>query len=147
VHVLSSMFLYRHGLLHVLFCRKSVSVLYKLQQSVKPMGRPRGALLCCHCYVAPSFTAFQSTVRFVALLRGPETGSESYLHAPGSQHHNSNVEVVAAAECFCYSLLNPSFVCPVTYEVVSRTFRTGHPERELQMVQLSATRCSYIAIL
>jgi hypothetical protein len=36
---------------------------------------------------------------------------------------------------------------PVYYEGVSKSFRTGHLERELQMVQLSATRCSYIAIL
>jgi hypothetical protein len=34
-----------------------------------------------------------------------------------------------------------------TYEDVSRSFRTGRLERELQMVQLSATRCSCIAIL
>jgi hypothetical protein len=34
-----------------------------------------------------------------------------------------------------------------TYEGVSKSFRTGRLERELQMVQLSATRCSYIAIL
>jgi hypothetical protein len=34
-----------------------------------------------------------------------------------------------------------------TYEGVSKIFRTGHLERELQMVQLSATRCSCIAIL
>jgi hypothetical protein len=33
------------------------------------------------------------------------------------------------------------------YEGVSRIFRTGHLERELQMVQLSATRCSCIAAL
>jgi hypothetical protein len=33
------------------------------------------------------------------------------------------------------------------YEGVSKSFRTGHLERELQMVQLSATRCSCIAIL
>jgi len=33
------------------------------------------------------------------------------------------------------------------YEGVSKSFRTGRPERELQMVQLSATRCSCIAIL
>jgi hypothetical protein len=33
------------------------------------------------------------------------------------------------------------------YEGVSKSFRTGRLERELQMVQLSATRCSYIAIL
>jgi hypothetical protein len=33
------------------------------------------------------------------------------------------------------------------YEGVSKSFRTGRLERELQMVQLSATRCSCIAIL
>jgi len=33
------------------------------------------------------------------------------------------------------------------YKVVSKSFRTGHMERELQMVQLSATRCSCTAIL
>jgi hypothetical protein len=33
------------------------------------------------------------------------------------------------------------------YEDVSKSFQTGRLERELQMVQLSATRCSCIAIL
>jgi hypothetical protein len=33
------------------------------------------------------------------------------------------------------------------YEGVSKSFRTGRLERELQMVQLSATSCSYIAML
>jgi hypothetical protein len=33
------------------------------------------------------------------------------------------------------------------YERVSKSFRTGHLERELQMVQFFATRCSCIAIL
>jgi len=33
------------------------------------------------------------------------------------------------------------------YEGVSKSFRTGHLERELRMVQLSATRCSCITIL
>jgi hypothetical protein len=33
------------------------------------------------------------------------------------------------------------------YEGVSKSFRIGRLERELQMVQLSATRCSCIAIL
>jgi hypothetical protein len=32
------------------------------------------------------------------------------------------------------------------YEGVFKSFRTGRLERELQMVQLSATRCSCIAI-
>jgi hypothetical protein len=35
----------------------------------------------------------------------------------------------------------------LTYEGASRSFRTGRLERELHMVQLSATRCSCIAIL
>jgi hypothetical protein len=34
-----------------------------------------------------------------------------------------------------------------TYEGVSKSFRTGRLERELQMIELSATRCSFIAIL
>jgi hypothetical protein len=34
-----------------------------------------------------------------------------------------------------------------TYEGVSKSFRTGLLERELQMVQLYATRCTCIAIL
>jgi hypothetical protein len=33
------------------------------------------------------------------------------------------------------------------YEAVSKSFRTGLLEREPQMLQLSATKCSYIAIL
>jgi hypothetical protein len=33
------------------------------------------------------------------------------------------------------------------YESVSKSFRTNRLKRELLMVQLSATRCSYIAIL
>jgi hypothetical protein len=39
------------------------------------------------------------------------------------------------------------FVSLGTHEGVSKSFRTGRLERELQMVQLSATRCSCIAIL
>jgi len=35
----------------------------------------------------------------------------------------------------------------VTYEAVPKSFRTGILERELQMVELSATRCSCMAIL
>jgi hypothetical protein len=39
------------------------------------------------------------------------------------------------------------YVTVCTYEGVSKSFRTGRLERELQTVQLSATRCSCIAIL
>jgi hypothetical protein len=37
--------------------------------------------------------------------------------------------------------------CVEAYEGVSKSFRTGRLERELQMLQLSATRCSGIDIL
>jgi hypothetical protein len=52
--------------------------------------------------------------------------------------------------CFCN---HPFLSCTLymkavtQYEDVSRSFRTGRLERELQMIQLSATMCSYIAIL
>jgi hypothetical protein len=35
---------------------------------------------------------------------------------------------------------------PRAYEVVSKSFRTGHLQRKLQIVRLSAIRCSWIAI-
>jgi hypothetical protein len=40
-----------------------------------------------------------------------------------------------------------TFSILVLYEDVSKGFRTGRLERELQMVELSATKCSCIAIL
>jgi hypothetical protein len=42
--------------------------------------------------------------------------------------------------------LRASLICTLMYEDVSKSFRTGRQERELQMTQLSATRCSCIAI-
>jgi hypothetical protein len=41
----------------------------------------------------------------------------------------------------------PSEISFITYESVPKSFRTGRLERKLQMVQLSATRCSCVAIL
>jgi hypothetical protein len=38
-------------------------------------------------------------------------------------------------------------VCVCVHEGVSKSFRTGRLDLELQMVQLCATRCSCIAIL
>jgi hypothetical protein len=56
---------------------------------------------------------------------------------------------------FCFNITFPDkhmtsrwcFPLVVFNEVVSKSFRTGRLERELQIVQLSATRCSCIAIL
>jgi hypothetical protein len=41
----------------------------------------------------------------------------------------------------------PRMVTLFTYEGVSKSIRTGRLERELQMVQLSATTCTCITIL
>jgi ABC-type siderophore export system fused ATPase/permease subunit len=41
----------------------------------------------------------------------------------------------------------PGSAATMKYEGVSKISQTGRLERELHMVQLSATRCSYIAIL
>jgi hypothetical protein len=49
------------------------------------------------------------------------------------QHHSSWISDTHEKQC-------------KKYEVVSKSFRTGLPERELQIVQLPATRCSCIAI-
>jgi len=35
----------------------------------------------------------------------------------------------------------------ISYEGESKSFRIGRLERELQMVQISANRCNFIAIL
>jgi hypothetical protein len=43
--------------------------------------------------------------------------------------------------------LSSCFLTEVLYEGVSKSFRTGRLERELQIIQLSTTRCSCIAIL
>jgi hypothetical protein len=49
-------------------------------------------------------------------------------------------------KCMRYIIENKMSYLQV-YGCVSRSFRTGRLERELQMLQLHATRCSCIAIL
>jgi hypothetical protein len=58
------------------------------------------------------------------------------VHFPENQQDHLRLEAYA----------NHMSYGPV-YESVSKSFRTENLERELQMVRLSATRCSYIAIL
>jgi hypothetical protein len=48
---------------------------------------------------------------------------------------------------FFFFLIVRSVEASMRYEGVSKSFHTGRLERELQTVQLSATRCSCIAIL
>jgi hypothetical protein len=56
----------------------------------------------------------------------------------------SNLRILAPESCyFSVSKNNISD----TYEEVPKSFRIGRLERELKMVQLSATRSNYIAIL
>jgi hypothetical protein len=52
---------------------------------------------------------------------------------------------VSVLKCFC-SLIFILYLFSL-YEGVSKSIRTGLLEQELQMVQLSATRCTCIAIL
>jgi hypothetical protein len=47
--------------------------------------------------------------------------------------------ITGHSPCLCQA------IC--THEVISKSFRTDRLERELQMVQLSATKCSCIAVL
>jgi hypothetical protein len=51
-------------------------------------------------------------------------------------------KIKALCDHWCNSLIGVGL-----YERVSKSFRTGRLERELQMVQLSATRCSCSTIL
>jgi len=57
---------------------------------------------------------------------------------------SGRVEALSASQYVLYSL---QLVNYLVYEGVTKSFRTGRLESELQMVHLSATRCSCIAIL
>jgi hypothetical protein len=46
-----------------------------------------------------------------------------------------------------FTIISKVICTRMIYEGVCKSFQTGHLERELQMVQLSAIRCSYSAIL
>jgi hypothetical protein len=60
----------------------------------------------------------------------------------GWQHHTGHHRLLPTFAGYDY--LSAPFAL---YKGVSKSFRTGHLERELQMGQLSATRCSFIVIL
>jgi hypothetical protein len=55
--------------------------------------------------------------------------------------------LVVSAVSFTVQLIFVSGFLLLLYEGVSKSFHTGSLEQELQMVQLSATRCSCITIL
>jgi hypothetical protein len=61
---------------------------------------------------------------------------------------NSNAKhLMIISSCCLEELANTRTIMMYIYEGVTKSFRTGRLERELQMVQLPATRCSCIAIL
>jgi hypothetical protein len=58
---------------------------------------------------------------------------------------NSSFTPVSVSMCFI--TIKQLLLLPKMYDWVSKSFRTGRLERELQTIQLCATRCSCIAIL
>jgi hypothetical protein len=86
------------------------------------------------------------------IMNIPKTVSQMILYF----HTNIISECVESTFCLviginrCSDLLHnvvSSSVLFTTYKGVSKSFRAGCLEQELQMVQLCATRCSFIAIL
>jgi hypothetical protein len=64
--------------------------------------------------------------------------------------HESRCPEEKGSLIFTFPICLPQFSLRVVVRAirgVSKSFRTGRLKRELQMVQLSATRCSYVAIL
>jgi len=63
------------------------------------------------------------------------------------ESHICKTESYSGASTLIYPFNKATFSLQLQHEGVSKSFWTGHLELELQMVQLFATRCSYIAIL
>jgi hypothetical protein len=71
-------------------------------------------------------------------LKGSISKKEKF---DASKRHKENEEEEEEEDIFVI------FQGKEAYEGVSKSFRTGRLERELPTVQLSATRCSFVAIL
>jgi len=80
------------------------------------------------------------------------------LSSPSWYFHHSNFNLHNPSSTLCLSLedewggeggtdVTIHSLTPTLYEILSRSFRTHRLERELQIVELSATRFSFIAIL
>jgi len=74
---------------------------------------------------------------FNLILNGQQLSPESWWRLPKS----------TSSEAPKSSYLLSEFIRVYRYEGVTISFRNGRLDRELQIVQLSATRCSCIAIL
>jgi len=64
------------------------------------------------------------------------------LHLP---YITSRIRIVAMFQLLSYKLQANNFSARLEYEGVSKSFRTGRLERELQMIQISATRCYFVS--
>jgi hypothetical protein len=75
-----------------------------------------------------------------------EDGGSKFLRNVGILPQRHLIKYFLNAHFLLGSLLF-NFIYYVFYEDISKSFRTGILDRELQMVQLSATRCSCVTIL
>jgi hypothetical protein len=71
--------------------------------------------------------------------------SHGFCHCGSSLWRGRVCLVIGHSPCLCQGIY--TFYLVHTDETVSKRFRTGRLERELQMAELSATRCSCIAVL
>jgi hypothetical protein len=103
--------------------------------------RPVRKLLVTPSYVPLAWlpVAFASS-----LTRWANIASIVNLFLPSN---NEIMKLECKASKNWHSVRSTVSICSDKYEGVSKSFRTGHLERELQMVQLSATVCSCNAIL
>jgi hypothetical protein len=123
-------------------------------------GRPRVGVFACLPMVSTStwqridFNDKKSSYSKTCLWRKAKKSAEySILHRfKITVIYRATLTIHITRKNSCYVgrfyttlLLNKQAFC--TYEGISKSFRTGSLERELQMVQLSATRYSCIAIL
>jgi hypothetical protein len=89
-----------------------------------------------------------SVVPPLQLNRAFHLKSSLVLHAKSDYDTLPNRPETVGRELVLYPVVREliAFENMLLYEGVSKSFRTGRLERELQMVELSATRCSCIAI-
>jgi hypothetical protein len=91
-----------------------------------------------------AFRRLQCTESLDLLCLRLKRGVRKCLEGGGRWLFGDSIPTFAGIN-FCF--IWPLFPLRRLYEAVSKSFRTGRLERELQTVQLSATRCSCIAIL
>jgi len=96
-------------------------------------------------------TAQHSTASCIQILTYSTPITVFPSHSPPYNHWNSKNAINNFSRCcvayFSRFVSTAAGVVQSVYDSISKRFRTGRLERELQMVQLFATRCSCFAIL